>query len=606
MSAPAPHTAAWLRRATAAALLLLAFVSVLAAQRQQGVVRDEVVYRDAGTSYANWWIDLVTFHSGTVTERSITSHFGGPRATDHNREHPPLMKTLFGLSEKLFYRTLGWTTRTTAYRLPTVLVHALLIVLVFWFTAGLWGYREGLLAALLTLLLPRAFFHAGLATFDSPVAALWFATVVAYYNALGSARGLQRPSEPGARGANRSKWWVLGLGVCFGLTLATKHNAILLPFALLPHYLWVAWRSQRSEKGGSALARLRRLGRGLWRTQPLIVPALLLLGPLVLFALWPWLWFDTFRHVGAWMSFHFNHVHYNFEYLGHNWNHPPFPWHVAIVTTLFTVPVVTLLGGCLGAGLLLWRARHRDSTDPERAPADPDRAPALLLFLSSSASMGPFLLGTTPIFGAEKHWAPAIPTICVYAGIGVVWAARLAARWLLDSPTLASWQPSRVRWVPGAVTALVAAAVVAAATVETVDAQPYALSHYNALAGGAPGGADLGMNRQFWGYSARGVLPYLNHRAAGAGTLPVYSHDASMAWGVYRSEGLLAPNLPDAGHEQRGIDRSKLALVIHELHFNRHDFMIWKSYGTVQPVYVLTTDGVPIVSVYARPSTSSR
>jgi hypothetical protein len=42
--------------------------------------------------------------------------------------------------------------------------------------------------------------------------------------------------------------------------------------------------------------------------------------------------------------------------------------------------------------------------------------------------------------------------------------------------------------------------------------------------------------------------------------------------------------------------------VIHERHFRRHDFMIWQSYGTVQPVFVLRFDGVPIVSVYRRPT----
>ena len=43
---------------------------------------------------------------------------------------------------------------------------------------------------------------------------------------------------------------------------------------------------------------------------------------------------------------------------------------------------------------------------------------------------------------------------------------------------------------------------------------PYGLSHYNALAGGPAGAADLGMNRQFWGYSVRGLMPYIDQHAA--------------------------------------------------------------------------------------------
>ncbi|HYU15114.1 MAG TPA: hypothetical protein VEL05_03560, partial [Candidatus Acidoferrum sp.] len=124
-------------------------------------------------------------------------------------------------------------------------------------------------------------------------------------------------------------------------------------------------------------------------------------------------------------------------------------------------------------------------------------------------------------------------------------------------------------------------------------------------AGGARGGAELGMNRQFWGVSARGVLPYLDENAApapGQPPVPVYTHDASPAWGLYQRLGLLRPGLPDAGHEAQGIARSRVALVIHERHFARHDYLIWSAYGTVQPAYVLTFDGVPLVSVYVRTS----
>ncbi len=155
----------------------------------------------------------------------------------------------------------------------------------------------------------------------------------------------------------------------------------------------------------------------------------------------------------------------------------------------------------------------------------------------------------------------------------------------------------------GVAVAVVGGAVALAALVETVTALPYALTWYSAAAGGAPGGADLGMNRQFWGVAARGVLPELADDAPPPGDTPryVYTHDASPAWGLYQQLGLVPRTLADAGMEQGGVDHSTLAIVVHELHFNRHDYMIWKAYGTVRPAYVLRSDGVPIVSVYKRP-----
>jgi len=313
-----------------------------------------------------------------------------------------------------------------------------------------------------------------------------------------------------------------------------------------------------------------------WR----VAASFLVVSPLVLVAVWPWLWLDPIGHIRSWLSFHATHVHYNFEYLGTNWNHPRFPWHVALVTTLFTVPVATIVAALPGFGL--WIKQRWDR----------EHAPGLLLVLSSIASIGPFFLGTTPIFGAEKHWGPAIPTLCIAGAIGAVWAAREAAGAL---PRIGE----RVA------IAVVGMAIVGACVVETVTAEPYALTWYNALAGGAPGGADLGMNRQFWGVAARGVVDVIRQQPKGA----VYTHDASLAWGFYEKFGLVPPGNRDAGEHPTGdgtwiapgVTGSRTAIVIHEKHFNRHDYLIWKAYGTVRPIAVLRSDGVPIVSVYARP-----
>jgi hypothetical protein len=547
----------WLRRLTAAALAAIAIALVVENQREVGIARDETVYMNAGDRYAAWWIGAVSGKGG-LDEKTITAHFGGPGATDGNREHPPLVKTLIGVSERVFHDRLGWMSEVSAQRLPAAVLNGVLVALVFAMTAALWGWAEAVAAALLVLFLPRLFFHAGLACFDAPIAALWFATVYAWWRALAS------------------RAWMWGCGAVFGLALATKHNALILPAVIGLHYVWVAARGPAA--GG--------FGRRFVTTRPVALLSMAVLGPLVLVAVWPWLWFEPVAHVRDWVTFHLRHVHYNFEYLGRNWNHPPFPWHVALVTTVLTVPAATLVASAVGV-VAWWRGRDvRDA-----------RAPGVLLALSAAASMGPFFLGSTPIFGAEKHWAPAMPSLAIAAGVGVVWSGRVAAAWLAER-----WPLRRAGIEPVLVLA-VAGAVIGAAAAETRHAQPYALSHYNAIAGGAPGGADIGMNRQFWGYAARGVLPFLRSQATGSGARPVYTHDASPAWGAYLRDGLVPRSLPDAGGEYAGgIERSQLAIVIHERHFRRHDFLIWKAYGTVQPAFVLRFDGVPLVSVYRRPS----
>lgn len=562
-------------------LAVVAFVTVFEAQREQGIVRDEVVYMRHGERYAGWWIELLSGTDGMVSEKVITEYFGGKHPTANNREHPPLMKTLFGLSHRLFSKELGWTDELSAFRLPSVAMNALLVVMIFLFCAGLWGTGVGLVAGLCTLFLPRAFFHAGLACFDAAVVTMWMATLMAYYRAV----------------TWRGSWFTVGL--VFGLALVTKHNALMLPGVMGAHYLYLALYSQRHGqlKAPGAINKLYALWYGIQTVRPMVILALAVVGPLVFIALWPWLWFDTITHIGDWIEFHVDHVHYNYEYLGANLNSPPFPWHVPVVTTLFTVPVAILLAAICGAGghirTLLDRRR-----DPEYR-GDESGAVILLLCLSTLVAMGPFLTGRAPIFGAEKHWAPAIPTLCILAALGVRDAAWLAVERLRQSRLLGP----RWTWSAGvALNLVLAGLVVGAAASETAASRPYPLSHYNALAGGAPGGADLGMNRHFWGYAARGLLPYLNERAASAadGVVPVYTHDAAPSWGWYRRLGLRDRKLREAGREREGIRRSAFAFVVHELHFNRHDYIIWELYGTTQPVYVLRFQGVPIVSLYAR------
>jgi hypothetical protein len=401
-------------------------------------------------------------------------------------------------------------------------------------------------AALLAVLQPRAFFHAQTAGFDLPAATLWVATTFAWWRAHGSTS-----SRPGV--------WV---GLLWGLFLATKLQSFLLPFALGLHWLWmlVAWKRGR-----------RPTAPSVW---PLVWMAIL--GPLIFFASWPWLWHDTVRRFGAYLGFHLGHVHYNFEYLGTNYYHPPYPWHEPLGMLVTTAPVVLLALAAAGA-VVLWRTRAA------RADA---RATGWLLFVAGFVPVSVFLRGTVPIFGETKHWLATMAFLSIAAGVAVQAIAHGLTR-------------DAGRFARAAVAALLVLAATVPAAVETARSHPYGLSHYNALAGGAPGGADLGMNRQFWGYSVLGALDWLNRHVPTDGK--VYLHDWNHdAYNIYRRERRLRRDILDAGMEMGGVRASGTALVVHEKHFNKYEVMIWDAYRKVQPAFVLTLDGVPLVTIYQR------
>jgi hypothetical protein len=573
----------------ALALLLATFGALGLAQRSQGVMRDEGTYFDAARQYWGWFDTLVESWRGETTTRplragTITRHW------KVNREHPVLLKSLFAVSWHLLHRSEAALEQApgsrapppkssldaiSAFRLPGWLFTAFGVALIYLFGVRIEGRTAGLAAALLYITIPRVFFHGQLACFDSPIATCWLLVVYCYYRSLCSAR------------------WGLIAGIAFGIALATKHNAWFIPPLLIIHYLVVVWPDLSLRP--LALPRI-----------PLALVAMALLGPLIFYAHWPWLWFDTVEHLRWYFQFHLRHAFYNMEFLGVNYGPPPLPIAYPFAMTLFTVSTVTLVLALAAfwiygrRPLIALSSRWIGLRPPGRFD-DPFRYPArrswtrpaeglnprigLLLLLNAGFPLLLIALPWTPIFGGTKHWLPAYPFIVLAAGVSLgrlAAAMRARGRW---SRVLAPALPLLVA-LPGAI--------------NTAQTHPFGLSQYNALAGGVPGAADLGLNRQFWGYAPRQVLPWLNDEVAD--NTPVYYHDVSHgAYRAYRRAGLLRRDLPWAGVEQVGIRRSRVALVVHELHFNRYDYWIWSAYGSPVPARVLTLDGVPLVSIYARP-----
>ncbi|MBK9069491.1 MAG: glycosyltransferase family 39 protein [Myxococcales bacterium] len=548
------------RRVALAALVFVAATTLtMWWQASVGIARDEAVYMHAGDRYARWWGRWLTGDGGG-DKAAIAAAWGGPRDTDNNREHPPLIKTLMGASHAIAVNGFGarGTAELASYRVIGALFMGLLALVCFVWASQLWGVAAGAWASLFVMCMPRVLGYASVACFDVPIATLWLACTYAYWRAQTSRR------------------WCVALALVLGAALATKHNALILPWVFGLHSLIVTWRQGRASHG----SRWRAL-RARW---PIVVA--MACAPLVLLLLWPWLWLAPVDHTVAWLRFHLTHVHYNYEYLGTNYNAPPFPWHVPLVTTALTVPLVTLVAAVLG-GVSLWVHRARARL-PGEAAQDPTHGAVSLLIISGSLALAPFMLGSTPIFGAEKHWLAALAVIAMVAGVGAARAmAALAER---RGGTLAR--------------ACCGLLIAVALGQELHAGHRGGLAHYNALAGGASGGADLGMNRQYWGLSARQALPALAGLAAPAGagaSLKIYTHDAAPAWAFYRRFGMVPGSWQDSGAELRGIEAADLALVIHEKHFARHEAMIWQAYQTAAPAQVITAAGVPVVSIYVNP-----
>src|SRR5262245_21282964 len=81
-----------------AATLLL-----MTAQRTQGNVRDEGYYFDAAEQYRGWWGELGDNLLKFSPQKSF-SRASVNRWFNYNHEHPAFMKSLFGISWRIFHK----------------------------------------------------------------------------------------------------------------------------------------------------------------------------------------------------------------------------------------------------------------------------------------------------------------------------------------------------------------------------------------------------------------------------------------------------------------------------------------------------------------------
>jgi 4-amino-4-deoxy-L-arabinose transferase-like glycosyltransferase len=580
-------------------------------EREVGFTRDESVYFRAAELYAGWFKLLFRDPSAALQDAAIV------RAWDFNHEHPALMKSLFGLAWWLFHETLGWMRPAAAFRFPAFVVSALALPALYDLGRTLAGRTAGLFAAACFLLVPRQFFDAHLSCFDMPVAAFWVLTVYAFVRAQ---------SEPG--------WWAW-TGLLLGLTLATKHNGLFIPFVLTPFAAVRAWKAQQAQPEARApllqmlwlwLATAVLLGalvlflggpEGFQRGFTLVGPqsavlllfavgtvyvlgrvraasleafravaplgSMALLAPPVFFATWPYLWHHPVDRTAWYLAFHATHHHYAWTYLGELLRAPPFPLEYVLVKTALTVPLPLLVPMTLGWLGVVGRAVLFRLRDGFPRPSWEELLVAANAFTSIAVISHP----NVPHFGGTKHWYPSMAFLGLLGGLVVARSAGLLGE------RLRALRPSTPAW---AGPALLLAALLVPPALDTARIYAFGTSSYTELAGGLPGAATLGMQRQFWSNNVTGVLPWINANAPERAR--VWLHEVNgLSFRDYQRNGMLRRDLLPAGSPED----AQVAAVQYHQEFREHEYLVWNAFGTQRPSAGLYLDETPQVIVYVRP-----
>jgi len=525
-----------------------------------GVPRDESFYFHAADRAGDWWLGLLDPEVASFSKAEIDQGF------EYNHEHPVLMKSLFGLSHHVLHDTLGVVEHhITAYRIPTMLMAALALWLAHLLGVMIRSRTAGICAALCLAFMPRVFFHAHLACFDAPVTFTTLLIAFCYFKAA------------------RSRRWAIACGIALGLGMATKLNTFFVPFTLLGVAIIDCWTWKRRH----GALRVPAGQRGPLTYYAWIAVSMVVLGAAVFFAHWPWLWYETVDRIRFYVSFHARHVHYPVDYLGHLYFKPPFPLHFPFVYSVLTIPVGILVAGVVGTVVATRSAWRQLKDAPIAGAAQPDRRSAEVFLLACLAV--PVLviaLPYTPIFGGTKHWMPAMPFFAVLGGIGIeriahgIWPTARAGALQLRAAALAGLIAAPAAWA-------------------TVTYGAHGPAYYNALAGGASGGADLGMPRNFWGFSSVEVLDELDQMAE-KGALAWWHNATGGAVGAYKRDGLLRKDIRYTGDWTAPY--SNWAVYHDHREKLPEELDVWRSYGTDWPVTGYFLDGVQIIGVYRRPA----
>jgi len=332
---------------------------------------------------------------------------------------------------------------------------------------------------------------------------------------------------------------------------------------------------------GLSLQLRRRDGAAFVALAPLV--AMGLIGPVVFFVHWPWLWYHPVDRLAWYFDFHATHVHYAWTYFNDVLRAPPFPLSYVFVVTALTLPVSLLLP--MAAGLLRSGLRSLGDLVPAVARrVGPGGPTEWLLLVNALFSILLISHPEVPHFGGVKHWLPSMPFLALLAGREF----DRAAEGLSSALRLTARRGTAVSVGLGALVLLPAFTL-------TVHVHPYGTSAYGELAGGIPGAASLGLQRQYWSNNVTGVLPWLNANSRPGARL--WLHEVNgLSFRDYQRNDMLRRDVFPAG----GPEDADLAAVQYHQEFREQEVLVWQAFGTWVPSTGLYLDETPQVVVYRR------
>ena len=415
------------------ALFVGSFLIVIITARDYGVVWDEPAYFHAADLHIGWLTDFV---QGTqaklpalLNDKVIAEAW---HWNPYNVPHPPFSRIISGLTHLVLYPSLD---KFTSYRVAPALFFAALVTVTYLWLKELFGELAGIFSAMAILLMPNLFAFAHMAVTDLPLASFWLVTTYAFWKGI-------------------KNWvWSVVLGVVWGLALATKFPAVLIP---IPLVLW-AQIFQRDRYSNNTFT-------------------MLFVAPIIMIAIQPYLWHDTgvrvleFLYEGISRGYR-PETNFGVAFFGRTLLSSQLPWYYSFLIIAITTPEPFIVLALVGILSIAWSSKQR--------------AALMLFFISAAFIMS---LGMSPgavLHDGVRQLLSSLPFIAALAGAGF--------RFLVQVGSNPLWGIGKLK-----IAAFLLPLLCFSPFLDLYLSHPFQLSYYNRLVGGLPGAYRLGLETSYF------------------------------------------------------------------------------------------------------------
>jgi Dolichyl-phosphate-mannose-protein mannosyltransferase len=516
-------------------VFLSSLLLIVATLKDYGITWDEPPYFHASDLHTAWIAEFAKNVAEGNLDHSLADETikAAWHWDPYHVPHPPFSRIVSGLVK---HWSSGWFDKFSAYRLGPALFFAVLTTVMYLWMKELFGQAAGLFSVAAVLLIPNLFGFAHIAVTDLPLASMWFLTAYCFWKGL------------------RNWNWSIALGVIWGLALATKFPALLIP---LPLILW-AHLFHRDKYVNNVFA-------------------MLFLAPIVMVASQPYLWHQPgprlleFLHEGISRAYR-PETNYSIYFFNQVYFTDQLPWYYPFFTIAVTTPEPFLALGIVAILALGW---------PQ------ERRPTMLLFLINAAFIP--TMGTLPgavLHDGVRQLLSALPFIAALAGGGFY----ILSNWLVKVVQ----QSSSLQQIERLETKLVGTLFLLFCFSPALNlylCHPFQLSYYNQFVGGVRGAYERGLETTYFMEAfTPGFLAMLNENLRDKAT--INASFANFMFTYYQKEGRL----------RRDIEITDKVPSDFYLLLNRRSVLSPRERqlmnGLVRPYLSVTIGDVPLVNVF--------